>query len=50
MMTQFFIFCLMACAAWVCVCQAKKINPWPWIVAYWAILTVKNMVDFLGTV
>lgn len=22
-------------------------NMWPWIVAYWAVLTVKNVVDWI---
>lgn len=23
-------------------------NMWPWIVGYWALLTVKNIVDWIG--
>lgn len=23
-------------------------NMWPWIVGYWAVLTIKNIVDWIG--
>ena len=23
-------------------------NMWPWIVGYWAVLTAKNIVDWIG--
>lgn len=23
-------------------------NMWPWIVCYWAVLTAKNIVDWIG--
>ena len=26
---------------------AKKRNMWVWIIAYWAVLTLKNIADFI---
>ena len=26
----------------------NKENMWSWIVAYWAVLTFKNMIDLIG--
>ena len=39
---------LMVIAAVVCVLQARKMSAWGWIVLYWAVLTVKNMIEFGG--
>ena len=46
--SQLLVFALMADALMVCVGLALKKNMWKWIVLYWAILTVKNAVDFVG--
>lgn len=48
-MTQFLIFLLMIDAAMVLAGQLRRWKyTWSLIVAYWAILTVKNAVDFFG--
>ena len=39
---------LAAIALTVCAVLAAGRNMWPWIVAYWAVLTVKNIVDWIG--
>lgn len=44
--SQMCVLGLMAIAAIVTVLQAKKKSAWAWIVAYWALLTVKNAVDW----
>lgn len=45
-MTQILICLLMLDAAWVWFGLVRKKNRWKWIALYWAILTVKNAVDF----
>lgn len=42
------VLMLMMIAAVVCALQARKKNAWGWIVLYWAVLLVKNAVDFGG--
>ena len=48
MMSQALIFVLAFIAAWVAhgVCHHKVM--WKWIVLYWCVLTVKNLVDMIG--
>ena len=48
LISQLLVFVLMADALFVCVGLARKENMWRWIVLYWAILTIKNAVDFVG--
>ncbi len=43
------VLALAAIALTVCSGLAAGRNMWPWIVAYWAVLTVKNIVDWIGT-
>ena len=48
-MSTIFIFILMIIAGIVSFYQIKH-NPkkaWPWIVIYWLVLMIKNLVDFL---
>ena len=45
-MSQFFIFLLMIDAVVVAYGLSRKRNMWPLIVAYWIILTLKNMFDY----
>ena len=45
--SQGLVILLMLDAAWVCAGLARKKNMWKWIVLYWAILTLKNLADFL---
>jgi len=47
-MSQIFVFGLMAIAGIVAWKQVKKSNPWPWICAYWILLTIKNLFDWIG--
>ena len=47
-MSQVCVFGLMLIAGRVAVGLMEKRNMWRWIVAYWVVLTVKNMLDFLG--
>lgn len=44
-MSQMLIFVLMFIAVTVCVKLSMKMNAWRWIVAYWAVLSIKNMID-----
>ena len=47
MIAQILIFMLMADAAFVAYGLMRKRNMWKAIVAYWIILTLKNLVDLL---
>ena len=42
------VLALAAIALTVCAGLAVGRNMWPWIVAYWAVLTAKNIVDSVG--
>lgn len=42
------VLALAAIALTVCAGLAAGRNMWPWIVGYWAVLTAKNIVDWLG--
>lgn len=42
------VLALAAIALIVCAGLAAGRNMWSWIVAYWAVLTVKNIVDWIG--
>lgn len=46
-MSQLLIFVLMFIAVTVCVKLSMQTNAWRWIVAYWAVLSIKNMLDFM---
>ena len=46
--SAFLVLCLMAIAAIVAYRLYKFKNAWPFIVAYWLILTVKNAIGFIG--
>ena len=46
MLTQILIFLLMVDAGYVAYGQVTRGNVWPFICAYWIILTVKNALDF----
>ena len=46
MTSQFFVFLLMIDAAIVAYGLSRKRNMWLFIVAYWIILTLKNMFDY----
>lgn len=46
LVSQVFVFGLMAVAAIVAAGLARKKNMWRWIVTYWVLLTMKNAVDF----
>lgn len=48
MISQLLVFALMADALIVCMGLARRRVMWRWIVLYWAILTAKNLVDFVG--
>lgn len=43
------VLALMLIAAVVLVGLVRRRNMWGWIVAYWAILTIRNMVSLLLT-
>lgn len=45
-MSRLCIFLLMVDAAWVCIGLMQNRVMWAWIVLYWAILTVKNFIDW----
>lgn len=42
------VLALAAIALTVCAGLAVGVSMWPWIVGYWAVLTVKNIVDWIG--
>ena len=42
------VLALAAIALTVCAGLAAGVSMWPWIVGYWAVLTVKNIVDLIG--
>lgn len=48
-MSAILVCILMVIAAIVSFYQIKQEpkKAWPWIIAYWLILTIKNLVDFL---
>lgn len=43
---QMLILLLLIDAAAVFVMQVMKVNPWPFVCLYWAILTAKNALDW----
>lgn len=45
--SQIFIFVLIIIAAIVAIGLIQKQNMWKWIIAYWVVLTVKNLCDLL---
>ena len=47
-LSQFLILLLLADALWVFIGLAQQHNMWLSICMYWAILTIKNLVDFLA--
>ena len=42
------VLALAAIAMTVSAGLAAGRNMWPWIVGYWAVLTAKNITDFVG--
>ena len=42
------VLVLAAIALTVCAGLAAGVSMWPWIVGYWAVLTIKNIVDWIG--
>lgn len=42
------VLALAAIAMTVCAGLAAGVSMWPWIVGYWAVLTAKNITDFVG--
>ena len=42
------VLALAAIALTVCAGLAAGLSMWPWIVGYWAVLTAKNITDFVG--
>lgn len=45
--SQIFIFVLILIAAIVACGLMRKKNMWKWIIAYWVVLTIKNLCDAL---
>jgi hypothetical protein len=43
------VLALAAIALTVCAGLAAGVSMWPWVVGYWAVLTAKNIVDYIGT-
>lgn len=41
------VLALAAIALIVCAGLAAGVSMWPWIVGYWAVLTAKNITDFV---
>lgn len=47
MISQAIVFLPMADAAWVAYGLLRKRNMWRWIVAYWVVLTIKNVIEVI---
>ncbi len=47
-LSQALVLLLMLDAAWVACGLYHGRIMWPWIVAYCAVLTIKNLVDYIG--
>lgn len=47
MMSQILIILLMVDAAWVAYGLIHKKNRWSYICAYWVILTLKNLCEYM---
>lgn len=47
MMGRIFPVLLGLIALVVSIGQGRKKNMWPWVVVYWCVLTMKNVVDML---
>ena len=45
--SQALVLLLMIDAAWVAWGLAQNRIMWGWIVGYWVILTIKNLVDYV---
>lgn len=48
LLSQLCVFGLMLIASVVAIGLAKRRNMWKWIIAYWMLLTIKNVIDFVG--
>lgn len=48
LLSQSCILGLMLIAAVVAFGLMKRRNMWKWIIAYWVLLTAKNIIDFVG--
>ena len=48
MISQFCILGLIVIATVVAFGLMKRRNMWKWIIAYWVLLTIKNVIDFIG--
>ena len=48
MISQFCVLGLIVIAAVAAFGLMKRRNMWKWIIAYWLLLTVKNIIDFVG--
>lgn len=48
-LSQVFVFLLLADALWVAIGLARRKNRWYWIYLYWVLLTIKNAIDFAAT-
>ena len=46
--SQALVCLLMLDAGWIAYGLSQRRDMWPWIVGYWIILTVKNLVDWIG--
>ena len=42
------VLALAAIALTVCAGLAAGVSMWPWIVGYWAVLTAKNITEYVG--
>jgi hypothetical protein len=48
-MTNLIIISLAIIAAIVACGLSRKRNMWHWIVVYWLVLTIKNLLDYITT-
>lgn len=46
--SQICVYGLTFIAGYTAYRQYIKKNPWPWVVAYWVLLTIKNLCDWVA--
>lgn len=45
---MFWVFLLWCISFIVAAGISRKVNMWGWIVAYWIVLCIKNLMDLMG--
>ena len=48
MISKIIILILIGISGYVAYRLSRKQNPWPFVVLYWVVLTIKNLCDLMG--